>query len=53
MSFKIEYFDPDTNELITESKEFKNTEDVSAWEWAEDYAYTKAGKGWYKITAEL
>jgi len=53
MKFKIEYYDPETLEEVEEHKEFFDTEEVTAWKWAEDYAYTMSDKGWYRITEEL
>ena len=58
--FKIVYIDPRTDQRIEVVKEFKATAPytyggqtyppISALEWAEDYAYTAADKGWYSIT---
>jgi hypothetical protein len=46
MWFKITYIDPDTQEDVTEEKEFFSSENpaISAQEWAEDYAYGRADK---------
>lgn len=51
--FQIKYEDPDTQEICTVEKVFKDSEgggDIIAAEWAEDYAYMMADKGWYEIT---
>lgn len=62
--FKIQYRDPETEEVRTEHHEFEDwsgratlhgeptgpTLHISAKEWAEDWAYTAADKGWYKVT---
>lgn len=62
--FKIEYKDPLTEERVVEYLEFEDYEGratlygeevgpvlkISAKEWAEDYAYTAADKGLYKVT---
>jgi hypothetical protein len=47
--FKITYRDPDTGELIELVEEFEDSPGIAAHEWADDYAYTLADKGWYKI----
>ena len=49
-TFKITYTDPeDENHTITVTEEFHDTENVTALEWAEDYAYAVADKGFYEI----
>ena len=48
--FRIEWKDPETNEDKEAFEEFESTEDVTAREWAEDWAYARADKGWYRIT---
>tara|TARA_Y100001973_G_C5203618_1_gene339735 strand:+ start:2759 stop:3274 length:516 start_codon:yes stop_codon:yes gene_type:complete len=53
--FKVEYRDPETEETMTEHHHFEplvlNGQIVaSAKKTAEDYAYTKADKGWYRVT---
>lgn len=53
MRFKITYKDPDTEELVSVYKEFEDSHEphfISAADWAEDYAYAKADKGFYVIT---
>lgn len=50
MRFKITYMDPDTEELVSVYKEFEDTDTLKSSEWAEDYAYAKADKGFYVIT---
>ena len=52
MWFKIGYTHPDTQEKITEKKEFLPSVDpvITAEEWAEDYAYSRADKGPHKVT---
>ena len=54
--FKIKYYsyyyDVNFNEIgniIEVVKEFQDTENISAYEWAEDYAYAIADKGTYYI----
>ena len=51
-TFKIRYIDPKTGEEMVVVKEFETTGSMSAYEWAEDYAYMLADKGWYKIEME-
>lgn len=51
--FRIEYRDPETNELKEVEKECEDSTDphlITAREWAEDHAYMLADKGWYRIT---
>lgn len=53
--FKVEYRDPESEEKVTEHKHFeplilKGEIAASAKETAEDYAYTKADKGWHRVT---
>ena len=52
--FKITYTDPDTHEECVEVCEFEdyvmdNGDILTAMEWAEDYAYTRADKGPHKV----
>lgn len=52
--FKITYTDPDTNEECVEVCEFEdyvmdNGDILTAEEWVEDYAYTRADKGPHKV----
>ena len=51
--FEIIYTDPESGEEITEIKDFYTTEflHISAYEWAEDYAYSRADKGKYLVCA--
>jgi len=64
MKFKITYIDPIIEEKKTVVMEFEDTPNaeikfhakdkstfvnISAREWAEDYAYSLADKGWYNI----
>ena len=49
MKFLITYTDPKTGEEVRIVKEFGNTDNISAYEWAEDWAYMAADKGPYKI----
>ena len=55
MKFEIAYEDPETRELITETKEFfpSKNPDISAQMWAEDYAYGRADKGFYAIKEDI
>ena len=51
-TFKILYFKLDANGetwLAMEVKSFSDCLEISAREWAEDYAYTVADKGWYEV----
>ena len=62
MNFRIQYYDSN-GEFIDEVKTFEdtpnadiklgdkviNTVSLTARQWAEDYAYTAADKGWYSI----
>ncbi len=47
--FQIVYLHHETEEVVKEIHEFKDTEVISAKEWAEDYAYTMADKGYYIV----
>lgn len=47
--FKITYRDPDTNEKVVTYQKFEDTPTITAKQWAEDYAYTLADKGWYTV----
>lgn len=47
--FQIVYLHHETEEVIKEIRDFKDTEVISAKEWAEDYAYTMADKGYYIV----
>ncbi len=51
--FKIRYRNPETEEFNEVIKEFEDTAnpDISAEEWAEDYAYAVSDKGDYNICA--
>lgn len=48
--FKIEWKDPETGEHRSEVKEFTGDREFPPHEWAEDYAYSVADKGWHKVT---
>lgn len=51
--FKIEYKDPDTDQILVEEQEFFNSPEplcIRDREWAQDYAYTMANKGWHRVT---
>ena len=51
--FKVEYKDPETEEIVVEERVFEGSEDdptMTAEEWAKDYAYTMADKGWNQVT---
>lgn len=47
--FLITYNDPETGERISVEKEFADSPNVTAKEWAEDYAYSVADKGWNTV----
>lgn len=47
--FEIQYKNPKTGKNVKVRKNFYSTEHVSAKEGAEDWAYARADKGWYKI----
>lgn len=49
-TFKIAYKNPITGEIELTEKSFEDTPTFPAAMWAEDYAYTLADKGWYKVT---
>jgi hypothetical protein len=51
MNFKITYTDPETQETMVVKQVFEDSKDldISAREWAEDYAYSLADKGWHKV----
>jgi len=49
-TFKIEYKDPETGERREVEFTDFDTADFTARYWAEDYGYTLADKGWYKVT---
>lgn len=48
-SFIITYHDPATGVVETIIRDFSDSMSVSAKEWAEDYAYNLADKGWYTV----
>ena len=48
--YRIEYKDPITEEIKVITKIFEDTFEIPAKEWAEDFAYALADKGWYEIT---
>ena len=47
--FKITYADPETEEIRTTIEEFFDSDNITAKEWAEDYAYAKADKGFHTV----
>lgn len=52
--FKITYMDPDVGEEVITIEEFEdyvmdNGGIITAEEWAEDFAYTAADKGYHKV----
>jgi hypothetical protein len=47
--FRITYMCPEREELITVDKEFEDGTDITALEWAEDWAYSMADKGYYSV----
>lgn len=48
--FRISYKDPETGEAKEVDHNFTATRDgTTAKEWAEDYAYAVADKGWFTI----
>lgn len=49
MKFKITTQHPETGEPIEEILSFEDSDEISAEEWAEDYAYTKADKGPHEV----
>jgi len=49
MKFLIRYKNPETEEIVEKVEEFEDTETVTAAEWAEDYAYGRADKGWHEV----
>ena len=51
MRFRITYTDPETGEEKIEEGDFiaSQSPPISAREWAEDYAYSLADKGAYKV----
>ena len=48
-TFKIVYDDPETQERKEVIQSFEGCSEVSAKEWAEDYGYMLADKGYYKV----
>lgn len=49
-NFAITYVDPDSGVQVTDKVAFTSTEDMSARDWAEDWAYGKADKGPFSVT---
>lgn len=53
--FLIKYKDPDTQEIVEVVKEFDDfagsdtVGSITAEEWAEDFAYTAADKGYHEV----
>jgi len=52
MNFKITYKDPETQVYLVKHVEFSDSENVSAKEWADDYGYSLADKGWYRVEVD-
>ena len=51
--YKIVYKKPDTEEFTEVIKRFEDSEDITAYQWAKDYAYSVSDKGDYTITEYL
>lgn len=47
MRYEITYMQDDIE--VTVEAEFTATENITALEWCEDYAYSLADKGWYTV----
>jgi hypothetical protein len=47
--FEISYRDPCCGEIKTIEATFEDTPEITALEWAHNYAYDLAEGGWYKI----
>ena len=47
--FKIEWKDPETGEIHEVVQDFEGDDKIKPEEWAEDFAYARADKGWYSI----
>lgn len=52
MRFRIDYKDPETQEDKTVYAEFHDTQTITARQWAEDYGYTLADKGYFTVTEQ-
>lgn len=48
-TFKISWRDPESGELQSVVKAFTGDSEFPPHEWAQDYAYSKADKGWYRV----
>lgn len=48
-TFEIQYRDPQTGFIETIRETFEDSQVGCAKMWAEDYAYTLADKGWYRL----
>ena len=48
-TFLIRYQDPETGQMVEETRDFKGCKEFPPEEWAKDYAYSRADKGLYKI----
>ena len=46
VTFDIKYADPETGDMVERQESFQATKGATAEEWASDYAYMLAGKGW-------
>lgn len=49
MLFRITYKDPESETLKTVEVRFYDSPRLSASDWAHDYAYALADKGWYRV----
>lgn len=47
--FRITYFDPVEEKEVTVEKEFEDSPTLTALDWAKDWAYSAADKGWCNI----
>lgn len=45
--FQVQWNDPNTGERESEIRYFKGDDQVTPQEWADDYGYARADKGWY------
>lgn len=47
--YRIEYKDPETQEVKTHEGIYQDTADASAMDWAVDHAYSLSNKGWFQV----
>lgn len=47
--FQVQWSDPVTGERMSEMRYFKGDDQITPAEWAEDYAYARADKGWHDV----